>query len=359
MGSTDKTKPPTPSPASPAGGEPSEPIGLLSGSHWVEQEASLDDDADSSVGSDVESSTASISSSILRYRTIKGRTYHSDAATDQEYWGPNDEKANEMLDIFHHVNTLMLDGKLYTAPLTDDIENALDVGTGTGLWAIDFADERPNCNVYGTDISPIQPSWVPPNVQFDIDDATKPWAYRENFFDYVHIRWLTGVFKDWTAIYEEAYKVLKPGAWFEHVDVEVNPICLDGTMPKNSAIHQWGEIWSEVGKKTGIIFNMIDSGVMENGVKEAGFTNIQVKDILAPCSGWPTDPKQKELGFFSSCFLTQDVEGFLTYFLGHLMGWTDKEMATYATCLRKEYKEMKVHAYFKWRVVVAQKPLDA
>lgn len=152
---------------------------------------------------------------------------------------------------------------------------------------------------------------------------------------------------------------MKPGAWVEHIDVEINPICFDGTMPKESAINQWGEIWSEVGKKTGIVFNMIDSGCMENGVKEAGFTNIQVKDILAPCSGWPADPKMKELGFFQHAFLTQDIEGFLTYFLGHHMGWTDKEMANYAACVRKEYKEMKVHAYFKWRVVLAQKPLDA
>ena len=49
-----------------------------------------------------------------------------------QFRGPNDEKANEMLDIFHHFQTLLLDGKLYTAPIKDDIENALDVATGTG-----------------------------------------------------------------------------------------------------------------------------------------------------------------------------------------------------------------------------------
>jgi hypothetical protein len=29
----------------------------------------------------------------------------------------------------------------------------------------DFADEYPNAEVIGTDISPIQPSWVPPNLK--------------------------------------------------------------------------------------------------------------------------------------------------------------------------------------------------
>jgi methylase of polypeptide subunit release factors len=32
----------------------------------------------------------------------------------------------------------------------------LDIGTGTGIWAIDFADEHPEAEVIGTDLSPIQ-----------------------------------------------------------------------------------------------------------------------------------------------------------------------------------------------------------
>lgn len=44
-----------------------------------------DDDADSALGPDAESSTASITSSILRYRTIQGRTYHSDRG-NAFYW---------------------------------------------------------------------------------------------------------------------------------------------------------------------------------------------------------------------------------------------------------------------------------
>lgn len=29
----------------------------------------------------------------------------------------------------------------------------------------DFADMHPDAEVIGTDVSPIQPSWVPPNVK--------------------------------------------------------------------------------------------------------------------------------------------------------------------------------------------------
>ncbi|KAK3946574.1 hypothetical protein QBC32DRAFT_249067, partial [Pseudoneurospora amorphoporcata] len=162
---------PTPGPASPVAAHDGAPTDLLSGAHWGELE--IPDDGDSTLGSDVESSRASISSSIMEYRTISGRRYHSDSVTDGEYWGPNDEKAMEVMDIFHHAMTLILNDRLYTAPLSKDIKNAIDIGTGTGLWAVDFADEFPTCNVIGTDISAIQPSWVPPNLQFDIDDASK------------------------------------------------------------------------------------------------------------------------------------------------------------------------------------------
>ncbi|KAK3348384.1 S-adenosyl-L-methionine-dependent methyltransferase [Neurospora tetraspora] len=352
-----EAKSPTPGAASPAPAQSDEPTDLLSGAHWGELE--IPDDNDSTLGSDVESSSASISSSILQYRTISGRTYHSDSVTDSEYWGPNDEKANDVLDIFHHVMTLLLDEKLYTAPLSKNIENALDVGTGTGLWAIDFADEFPNCRVIGTDISPIQPSWVPPNLSFNIDDATREWTYQPDFFDYIHIRWLFGTVKDWASLYKEAYRCTKPGGWIEHIECDVNVVCLDGTMPEESAVNQWGKIWTEVQRKTGSVFNMVKSGIMENGIKEAGFTNVQIEDYLAPTGPWPTDEKEKQIGLFNYVFLTQDIEGFITYFLSQVMGWTDKEMANYATSIRREYKEGKIHSYIKWRVVRAQKPLDA
>lgn len=39
-----------------------------------------------------------------------------------------------------------------------DVKNVLDIGTGTGIWAIDFADEHPEAQVTGVDLSPIQPS---------------------------------------------------------------------------------------------------------------------------------------------------------------------------------------------------------
>lgn len=137
-------KSPTPAPASPA---PEMPSGVLSGAHWLQQgfpEIDADEEG-STLGGDIESSTASISSSILNYRTINGRTYHSDSITDGEYWGPNDEKHLGALEIYAHGLFLMVGEKLHQAPIKDEIKQAIDIGTGQGYWAIDFADQYPNC----------------------------------------------------------------------------------------------------------------------------------------------------------------------------------------------------------------------
>lgn len=110
-------------------------------------------DTDSSLGDSAASSTASVSSSILEYRIINGRTYHAERG-DAQYWASNDAQANESLDVIHHTSTLVLDGKLYLAPLNKKrLTKVLDVGTGTGIWAIDFGDEFPEVEVVGTDVS--------------------------------------------------------------------------------------------------------------------------------------------------------------------------------------------------------------
>ena len=44
------------------------------------------------------------------------------------------------MDFFHHIYRLMLDGKLHRAPIDKNVQRVLDLGTGTGLWAIEFAE---------------------------------------------------------------------------------------------------------------------------------------------------------------------------------------------------------------------------
>ncbi|GKT66531.1 methyltransferase domain-containing protein [Colletotrichum tofieldiae] len=83
----------------------------------------------------IASSTTSVSSSVMDYRVENGRTYHT-------YKDGN---------LQHNMFLRTFGNRLGTAPPNEKHSNVgrvLDVGTGTGIWAIDFGDEHPDSEVY-------------------------------------------------------------------------------------------------------------------------------------------------------------------------------------------------------------------
>lgn len=172
-----------------------------------DEEITIDDtnsDGDSAYDSgSLQSDTTSLLSHITKYRYENNRRYH--AYKDGEYWGPNDEKQNNQLDIAHHLYLLTMGDRLFLAPIGDNPQNVLDVGTGTGIWAMDFADQFPSAQVTGFDLSPIQPQWVAPNLRFEINDACDlDWGYALNSFDFIHVRAMYGSVADWPVFYRQA-----------------------------------------------------------------------------------------------------------------------------------------------------------
>ena len=53
------------------------------------------------------------------------------------------------------------------------------------------AEKYPSARIIGTDISPIQPHWTPPNIEFrveDLEDEYRPWTNIYKDADLIHIR---------------------------------------------------------------------------------------------------------------------------------------------------------------------------
>lgn len=46
---------------------------------------------------------------------------------------PNDESESDRLDMMHEMMMVLLDRKLHLAPISQSIQRALDLGTGTGI----------------------------------------------------------------------------------------------------------------------------------------------------------------------------------------------------------------------------------
>lgn len=53
----------------------------------------------------------------------------------------------------------------------------------------------PDAEILGTDLSPIQPEWVPQNVRFMVDDCEDDWLNGFGW-DFVHLRQMSGMVRN-------------------------------------------------------------------------------------------------------------------------------------------------------------------
>jgi SAM-dependent methyltransferase len=181
-----------------------------------------------------------------------GHTYHGSGRIMQ----PNDESSAELMALFDELYKLCLNGRLtdsrlpiehggqseghsnghrrpssassaastqpyhvqrhdYTSPY-----KVLDIGAGSGLWAVDMAQTFPEAEVLGIDLtSALIPKDVPPNLTFEIADIAEPWG--PDMYDLIYSRNpIGGGITDWPALVTQAWNHLKPGGQIEFTSMQ-------------------------------------------------------------------------------------------------------------------------------------------
>lgn len=161
--------------------------------------------------------SSSIADSIRDHVYECGLRYHAYHAGKYAY--PNDETEQSREEIKHTMSVMLCDGRYFFAPVEEALEKGgqvLDLGTGTGIWPMQckelaiypgtrnslantkptVAESYPDAVITGVDLSPIQPSFVPENVRFYVDDVEDEWVDPVNKYDYIHLRFALHTLKD-------------------------------------------------------------------------------------------------------------------------------------------------------------------
>lgn len=270
-----------------------------------------------------ESETFSVTSSILAHKYENGRRYH--VYKDGKYLSPNDEQEADRMDILHHIFLLQLNGNLHLAPLPNDFAGrVLELGAGTGIWAMDMGDKYPSATITGIDLSPTQSDWVPPNVYFEVDDMEEQWLYSQPF-DFIHGKFLAGSIRDWPKLMRQTYDNLVPGGWAEWGDWDYIPRLPEGHIDsRDNWVTRWHKsLMGACEEKTGA--SASPGPLLKGLMRDAGFEDIREVIFKVPVGQWPKDKKLKEIGRFYMVSLEEGLEGISLRILTTFLGYTKEE----------------------------------
>ncbi|OLN96895.1 Trans-aconitate 2-methyltransferase 4 [Colletotrichum chlorophyti] len=253
------------------------------------------------------------------------------------------ELEQDRLDMQHHLWQLTWDGELCVSPKNKGANRVLDIGTGTGIWAMDYADAHPEATVIGVDLSPIQPSYVPPNCRFEIDDIEKDWTWSIPF-DFVFIRAMNSAVASWEGLLAQAYDNMEPGGYIEMQDNSFPIECDDGTMPPETPVAQWSTLLMEATEKMGRPVTV--PSIFKQMLEKAGFVDVVEVKKTWPINPWPKNDPYQELGLWAQATSLQACEASALALFTRVLGWTREETLVFCATVRKDLQNTNIHGYW-------------
>ncbi|KAI0384398.1 S-adenosyl-L-methionine-dependent methyltransferase [Hypomontagnella monticulosa] len=269
---------------------------------------------------------------------------------------PFDQAERNRLEIQHKLYRNCLDGALTSTRLPLDTAQIMDLGTGTGAWAIEMAARYPQSQITGVDVYPIQRRrGVPPNVKFEIDDVENPWKYPDNYFDFVHARSIAGGVRDWPALLRQIYSKLKPGGLFEMTEIALNILDFNGKFAEADMLPGFLKLFRDMGEKCNMDFN--PSPHVPDWLVDADFDKIVQRSEILPVGTWTwaQDEKMKVRQNLMNSIITEHYDNHCGLLFKNC-GWTREEFDAVAPSFWQELQNANGRPYITAVFTTARKP---
>ncbi len=204
------------------------------------------------------------------------RTY----LTDAPYLLPKDALEDERLR-FQHYALHHAFGNHYLAPLSPETRTILDVGSGTGIWPIDMAQQFPHAHIIGVDVALTSlPRALPNTCLFAHADVLQGLPFPDHQFDFTHQRLLVFAIPAprWPEVVQELVRVTRPQGWIELLEVGT---AVQNGGPATERLLSW---LREAVQTLGIELTMVTQ--LRDLLKQAGCQAVEAQDIPVPLGSW-------------------------------------------------------------------------
>lgn len=139
--------------------------------------------------------------------------------------------------------------------------------------------------------------------------------------------------------------MLKPGGWVECQEFSYKRQTDDNTLPADSCITEWENLWTEGINKIGLR-GSCDPDLVVQQMHDAGFVNIRRLNFKMPIGPWPRDKMLREAGMFGYVNLMDGFHGLSVKIFTQLLGWQIEELEVLLARCRQELRRKDIHGYW-------------
>ena len=284
---------------------------------------------------------------------------------------PCDAKEMDRLDIVHHMLYKARHARLLNAPFQQrpsspyDRSRVLDIGAGTGAWCDSMAGAGySDTEFLGIDVAGMGPPVTYPNVELRWPiDYESPWSLGESAWDLIHLQLACGCVANWPKLYDKIFRHLRPGCWFEQVEIDYKPLIEgpDGRAlpyPSDRKPMQWYSYLVEATRSANksIAYNENTDDML----RSTGFTNVNEFIYKLPLNSWPGDAHHKDLGRWMQLIFTDNgntgLEALSLAPFSRINLWPVDHVHRFLEETAQEMKDKRNRAFMQLRVVWAQRP---